>query len=302
MDYNYFAFGLNIRSALELPELLPADSNLTPQVCIELGKLPEHLPQTQLPYRRYFDTSEGKLLIRIGKLGRILVEDGQKITLDLQSGAEPVTTRLVLINLGLSAVLHQRGFLALHASAVATTKGAVLFCGHRRAGKSTLAAALGQRGWPLVGDDKVAIYLENNQPMVNPSFPRLRLWRDAIEHLEIVSEDFERIADMEKYNLHAGEGFNSAPLPLCAVYLLNPQETAQISLAPLQGMGKFHTLQRHTYANQFLKGLGLLPAHFRLASVIAGRVPITRIIRPSQENRLDELVDIVEAELRGLYS
>ena len=133
MHYNYFAFGLHIQSEIELPELLPAESDSVPQMHIGLGKLPEHLPQTPPPYRRYFDTSEGKLLIRIADLGRILVEDGQKITLDPQPGAEPVTTRLILINLGLSAVLHQRGFLALHASAVATVKGAILFCGQRRA-------------------------------------------------------------------------------------------------------------------------------------------------------------------------
>lgn len=299
MLYHYHVFGLQLVSEIELSGLPPAESAPTPQVSIRCGELPEHLPGSPVT-RRYFEASQGQLLVRIKDVGRILVAHGENITFEPLAGVEPVFTQLALLNLGMGALLHQRGVLALHASAIATQQGAVLFCGHRRAGKSTLAAGLRQRGWSLVCDDKAAINLDGEHVMVLPSFPELRLWRDAIEHLGVTGKTVKQMPKMDKFNLELEGGFHGTPLPLRAVYLLEPEETNRITLMPLTGMDKFQTLQRHTYANQFLKSLGLLPAHFRLASVIAQQIPITRITRPNQVNLLDELVDRIDAELRRL--
>jgi hypothetical protein len=300
MDYNYLAFGLRICSQIELPELIRDGSQTVPDVYIAIGKVPEHLPHPQLVPGRYFESDQGQLLVNLKELGRILIENGEKITLELDSQAKPIKARIALLNLGLSAILHQRGALAMHASAIVTQTGIVLFCGQRQAGKSTLAAALRQRGWPLAGDDKAAVYLESGHPWVIPSFPQLRLWRDAIEQLSLAGETMEQIPQTEKYNIRTSEGFCQDPHPLRAIFSLKPAETDQIDLHILQGMQKFHVLRQHTYAHQFLKGLGLLPAHFKLASAVALQTPITEITRPNQKNRLEELVNRVETELRRL--
>lgn len=300
MNYHYHAFGLRIASQIELPELFPNHYLTAPEILISLGKLPEHLSHPQPVPGRYFESGQGQLLVKLKDVGRILIENGETITLELHEQAEPVNVRLALLNLGLSAVLHQRGVLALHASAVVTPAGAVLFCGRRQAGKSTLAAALRQRGWPLAGDDKAAIYLEVGLPWIFPSFPQLRLWRDAIEQLAFSGEALEQIPQTEKYNIRAGDRFHQEPLPLRAIFILKPATTDQIQLRPLQGMDKFHALRQHTYAHQFLKGLGLLPVHFKLASAVALQTPVTEITRPNQQNHLGQLVDLVECELRKL--
>ena len=74
----------------------------------------------------------------------------------------------------------------LHASAVHVNGKAVLFCGPSGAGKSTLAAALAQRGYPLVTDDLCAITLAPGAPpMVHPDGRQLKLWAQAIERLDL---------------------------------------------------------------------------------------------------------------------
>lgn len=298
MTYHYQAFGLHIHSEIEFPNLPVSQPEGTPQVLIRVGQLPQQLPGAPST-RRYFQASQGKLLVLVKDLGRFLVEDGQRITFETSGGFDQANLRLALINLGLSVILHQRGALALHASAVATPNGAVLFCGERRAGKSTLAAGLHHRGWPLVCDDKAALYMDDGQITVVPSFPELRLWRDAIEHLGIKAERAEKTPDTEKYNLGLQYGFHSTPLPLRAIYLLKPAVADEINLRQLNGMEKFQTIKQHTYINQFLKDLGLLPAHFSLASAIATQISIYEVTRPIHQNRLKALVARMDSELRN---
>jgi hypothetical protein len=299
MTHHYQAFGLHILSEIEFSNLPAAQDRQDAQVSISLAALPQNLPGLPAT-RRYFQASQGKLLVQIRGVGRILVEDGQRITFEPQAGADPLNIRQALINMGLSAILHQRGALALHASAVATPAGAVLFCGIRRAGKSTLAAGLHKRGWPLVCDDKAALHLNEEQVIVIPSFPELRLWRDAIEHLNMANDSMEKTSESEKFNLGIKDGYQSAPLPLRTVYLLKPGAAQEISLRPLNGMDKFQTIKQHTYTNQFLKDLGLLPAHFNLASAIAARIPIIEIARPAAADQLDALVALIDSELRKM--
>jgi hypothetical protein len=70
--------------------------------------------------------------------------------------------------------------LVLHASAVTLAGGAVAFAGPGGAGKSTLAAALASRGHPLVSDDFVAVTETATGSEIDPSYPSVRLWGDAL--------------------------------------------------------------------------------------------------------------------------
>lgn len=299
MPHRYRAFGLTLLSEIEFPNLPVLENEANAQVWIGSGTLPENLPGAKAS-KRYFQASQGKLLVRVKDLGCFLVEDGQRITFETEEGFAPANLRLALINLGLSVILHQRGALALHASAVATPNGAVLFCGERRAGKSTLAAGLNQRGWPLVCDDKAALYPSENQRVtVIPSFPELRLWKDAMNQLEISAEHAEKNPDSDKFNLGLADGFQREPLPLRAIYHLKPVSADQISIQTINGMEKFQVVKQNTYTNQFLKGLGLLTKHFSLASAVATQIPVYRVNRPSQTNQLETLIDQIDAELRN---
>jgi hypothetical protein len=74
-------------------------------------------------------------------------------------------------------MLAERGDLALHAAVLARDGRAVAFCGASMVGKSTLAAALAERGWALLGDDSAVLSLEGDDGLVvwpGPAGSRLR--------------------------------------------------------------------------------------------------------------------------------
>ena len=60
----------------------------------------------------------------------------------------------------LPLVLQALGREAIHASAVLSPQGVIGFCGHAHAGKSTLAYALSDRGYPAWSDDAVVFEVD----------------------------------------------------------------------------------------------------------------------------------------------
>jgi hypothetical protein len=118
-------------------------------------------------------------------VGRFLLKDGAEIVVAPESQANGEDVPVFLLGTVFGILLHQRGQIVLHASAVEVNGKAVLFCGSSGAGKSTLAAALAQRGYRLLTDD-VAITLDlDATPIVHPDGRQLKLWAQAIEKLEL---------------------------------------------------------------------------------------------------------------------
>ncbi len=291
----YSLFGLRIFSQIEIPELASLASPMdTGDVFIRQAILPDALPDAAVQ-RPFFDASVDRLLIHLENLGRILVEGGQLITVDPDPLGPPQVFRSILLNWGLGMVLHQRGFLPLHASAVAGPHGAVVFCGHPGVGKSTTAAALSQRGYELVSDDKLVVALQDDSIRIYPSFPHVRLWADAARHLNISTQDATRVvADADKFILAVKEGFASHPLPLQAIFILAPRNVPDVQFVNLRGMDKFRALNMHTYGRRFLGAMGLRPSHFHLATGVAAKVPVIRAIRPMSIENLNRLIDQLE--------
>lgn len=66
------------------------------------------------------------------------------------------------------AALQLQGWEVLHASAIRVEDGAVGFCGRSEAGKTTLAYALGRRGYPLWADDALILDVTPARVVVEP--------------------------------------------------------------------------------------------------------------------------------------
>ena len=243
----YRVLGLNWQSEIAFPELqevpsLPPQHEPSDIVQIRVGSVPEALPgETRLsPWIAF----EGRTcLYTIPEVGRMLVEDGRRITVDKESVAELSDLRTYLLGTGLGTVIHQRGKVPLHVGAVLSPQGVIAFTGESGAGKSTIVAEIGARlGWPVVGDDLAVLTLDAGRPMLEGGVRRLRLWADALDRLGWSKDGLVRDTQRaDKFVSYAHGRFIDGPHPLVALYEIRP-DAPEAAPVKLHGAQKFTTL------------------------------------------------------------
>lgn len=190
-NYSYHAYGLNIASDLECPELLRGNG-AAPDVRVRLGNVPEQLdsPKAQdVPYQ----AAPQQFLLKLDRIARFLVCNGNEIVIERAPEATDGDLRVFLLGSVIGALLHQRGVLPLHASAIETRLDAVAFAGEVGLGKSTLAAAFHRRGYRVLADDVCTVSLDQEgKPLVTPAYAQLNLWADALEQIGAAKENLRR--------------------------------------------------------------------------------------------------------------
>lgn len=297
--FHHLAFGLRIESALELPQLLSIDQTGSPEVTIEFGAVPEHLPEAVASGVR-FDSAPGKLLLRVDGVARYLITDGNRIVIERDPAAQDIDIRVFLLGSSFGALLHQRQDLVLHGSAIEWEGEAVVFMGVSGVGKSTTSTAFRKRGHPVLTDDLCVVRADGDGRMLAyPGFPQSKLWLDSLQKLDFSPESLTRIREkIEKRALPLGEDFCSEPLPIKKLYLLRTHNKEEIKLTPSQGPQKFNVLKNNTYRFGYLAGIDGKTGHFQQALQLAQQAPLSIAIRPREGFMLDEFVAALEADLR----
>jgi hypothetical protein len=290
------AWGLNIVSCMDLPEFLAGKGGST-DVVVDYGVVPDSLEEVRFKGVRY-QAAPGRFLLTVDGIARYLVAEGCKIVIQKAAGAEDDAVRLFLLGSAFGALLHQRGVLPLHASAIRANGKAVLFCGSSGIGKSTLAGAFFKKGYPVLADDICALSPgDDGIPMVLPGFPQIRLWADATRELEEDCTSLPKVRqELEKYGLPLQEGFCTKPTPLGRIYVLGTTNTDRFEMVPVNGQEKFNALMRSTYRFRFTEGLGSKPEHFNQCTAVGRHAEVRKITRPGRGFRLDELMELIEKD------
>lgn len=237
--------------------------------------------------------------------------------LELALGAEAIEYRTrapevawmvepVLLTTGLSLFLERRGSVALHASAVALAGGAVAFLAASTGGKSTLVASYVAAGFPLVTDDVLALEDGPLGPVVQPSFPLIKLTAESTRLFG--DRSFPRLVESfpgtAKNAVVVGRGeigsFATAALPLRGLYLLDRREEAVApATVPVPPRDAVVALIRQSFAPRLVASLGLEPSRLdRLARWVA-TVPVRRLVYPSGLEHLAAVHAAVAADLEG---
>ncbi len=289
---SYVAYGLGIQSVLPLPELVAGEA--AADVVVRLGEV-DRLPPDGTGAGVYSEVTDEEVYFFWEEAGAFLVRSGREIIVEPAAGVEERVLRLFILGPALGVLLHQRGWLVLHASAVAIDGETVAFLGGTGWGKSTTAAALHARGHGIVADDVTAVRLDTERPMVSPGFPRLKLWPEAAISVGDDPQALSRLhPDLEKRARPVTQGFSSASLPLRRLYVLAEGESQRIAL--LQPQEALVELIRHSYVSR-LRQAAETPAHFLQCSKVVKTVPICRLSRPRSLPALADLARLVEEDL-----
>jgi hypothetical protein len=293
----HIAYNLTIESDLALPELLsdngPTDA--LPDVTIELRPVaPEGLPHGKQLGPFLWVTPES-LWLQVPHVARFLVQNGSTIHVDPEPGIDEDSIRVFLLGSALGALLFQRGYLVMHGNAIRIGDKCMICVGNSGAGKSTLAAGFMQRGYSILADDVVPV---DPHCRALPGFPRIKLWQDVAEKLNIETTGLRRIRpNTEKFNYPLGEQFASQPIPVRWMYILNSDHQESIRFEAIQGMQRFMPLHNNTYRVRFLQGMALKAEHMKLCGQLAGNIRLARVTRPSAGFKLDALIDHLVADM-----
>ncbi|GLQ35810.1 hypothetical protein GCM10007939_20930 [Amylibacter marinus] len=293
----YLAFGLVIASEIEIPEFQIVEAR-TVDVTIGIGAVPERLSGATHE-RANWQAKRGAFLSIFEGVGRYLVEDGARITVAPEAGAGGDDLRVILLSSAVAALLQMRGFLTLHASSVATPAGAVLISGKSGYGKSTTLAGFRKRGYKMLSDDITALKLDDQGALVAvPAFGRNRLTEAAAQHYDVAPMNRELVqASVPKYNLPVSE-LHSGPIRVSNLFLLQlAQQDAPLSIETLSAKDAMPWILKFTFRSNFLKGLGMLSAQFRLGSVLTKQAKTMVISRPREGSTIDEVNELIYTEL-----
>ncbi|MCX7774606.1 MAG: hypothetical protein WHT81_00575 [Rectinemataceae bacterium] len=299
--FRYSAFGMSILSDFPLPLLPPMDeATNTSDWLVEIRwgsvpKLTENAISLFQVGRIQYEIQGIRVLVEIPDSARYAIEGDNLILVD-PCGTQLQSTMIGFYITGLMLIflLKARGLLVLHGSAVATDGGAILFIGNRGSGKSTTAAALARNGNNILCDDVIPI--EENARVLR-GIPRPRLLPDAYETLigdpTMAAASFDGV---DKYQVQMPAGILSAPLR--HICILEQENREDIHLQALRGAEKFRAVMTHSV---FFKGIDTAEKQFSLCSSILSRVGVTRVIRPSDRDTLDILVQkINERIIKGV--
>jgi hypothetical protein len=224
---------------------------------------------------------------------------------------DPEYAMLVEINLlGLIMCywLEQRGRRVLHASAVTLPGGAVGFIAGSKSGKSSLAAAFMERGYPLLTDDFLTVDCESAPVVGYPGYPQMRMWPDQARHfmgseegLPIVHPAF----DKRRVPVGGAEGlgeFHPEAAVLRTLYLperRDPGEAAAPQISDLSPRDAVIELVTRSFLGPMLTGIGLDQDRFASFVTLARSVPIRRLIYPHGTDRLPEVLDAILKDQAG---
>jgi hypothetical protein len=296
MSFLYTAYGLTIASELPLPELLPGAGH--PNVTFHLGAV-ARLPDEVGRSGDFVRAAADEVVFFWEGLGVFRVHQGHTIIIEPCADVDADLLRAFLLGSALGVLLHQRGLLTLHASAVAIADSAVAFIGWKGQGKSTTATAFQAHGHRLLTDDIIALDLTMpDTPVVYPGFPQIKLRPDAAAALFDQPELLPRLhPEIDKLAHRPRATFALEPLPLRAIFMLDQgTEPAVTAVSPAEA---FVALISHSYALRFIKTAGATPTHFEQSRQLAACVPLWRLQRPYGLDALPEIIRLVEAQVTG---
>jgi hypothetical protein len=298
-EYSYWAYGINIGSQVRLPDLVETAS--PPDVSIRYGEVTSSgVLQSLLANSETFErpgcriiVAPAAMCIHWEKVGTFLVTRGSDVIIEPDQNASADDLHPFLTGPVLSVLLHQRGLLVLHASAVVIGNVGIGFLGAKGDGKSTLAAYLQVRGHRLIADDIIPVDLANERPAVIAGFPRIKLYGDSISAVGEEPTNFPVIHRfVEKRSFQHSRELSREPVHLHSLYVLSDDET--VGLEKLAYPSAFIEITRHSYVNRYLKAMRGESQHFQQCQELVQKLPVWKLNRPRDFSVMDDVCELLE--------
>ncbi|MBB5746345.1 hypothetical protein [Brevundimonas variabilis] len=295
VHHHYRAFGLNIRSTMPIAELMaaaidPADA-VDLEIVQEAGKCPFGVEDNPFDFALH-ETPDGTDYLYWLQVGTFRIVGNRRIECDLNPGVGPDLASLPLLGIVMAVLLHRRGMMVLHGSAVKIGEKAVVFLGDKGAGKSTTAASLASAGRAILTDDVVALNrMSDGSVCLLPGHAQVKLSQEATDHMRlpesrVLDRPFETY-DKHRYVFEAP--FDTTPISVSDIFIL---ERGDLGAEALTSSAALTSLMRYSYLARFGSEMfkGAQAAEFlHWCAAVTRAIPVSRLTVPSDLAGLDRL-------------
>lgn len=304
--YTYQLYQLIFESSIQLPHLRPVLQASKSISDVKIYDVSDINLLHQIDYQRQFPTltysigSIGKqvaTLIDLKNVARFLVIDGKEIRCQRYGNCAENDFQSYLCSLAIVAILFQRGYFILHASAIATPKGALMFFGKSGAGKTTTTAGFMQRNYKILSEDVTVIKMIDGQAHVLPAVPYLKLSKTTTTLLGL---DWDKMpplfSDQEKRAFVLNNQYQSQAIPLHSIYFLSvAQEVEELTFnTEIDYEEKFGLIADNIHYKKFFMGYPLDEIYSHSAIFLVENIPMTQVQRPLHKNTLSIWLDKIE--------
>jgi hypothetical protein len=304
-------YGLRVRFNERVPGLSFStfDSD-TPDLQVDFGALPAWFDKEQLTREVRFirpdldPTAKPRLAVwSVGDHYHLQYKDGTEFLVD-NAGTrvwanwpdDTLTledTATYLLGPIMGFVLLLRGFVSLHACAVAIDDQAIAIVGPAGSGKSTTAASFADQGYAILAEDVVTLRDRGETFMVEPGYPSIRLWPSSVEALYGAAATLPRLTPTwDKCYLDLTQPryeFQEHPLPLAAIYILAERADGSAPFVDdVTASDGLMSLIANTYAT-YLMDRQMRAREFELLNRVLRTVPIKKITPHSDPARISSL-------------
>lgn len=269
----------------------PLRSTLEPKVRICLATPPQRL-ETPTAQGVLFQAEPEGYLLEVPRVARYYAHEGKEIRMAPVPGAsEPELCHFLLAPV-MAALVAQRGFFPLRASAILGQRGAIVIAGGAVTGKSTLTGLLYQRGYPVLTDKVSVIELQGSDPpLLHSGLPQLCLPVDCLDHLGLDSKT--SLAGGQKRLVETSRGFKPGSVPVQEIIYLDTGHVDFPRNEVLKGVEIFEALLSSAY-HPYLTSPGRL---LQIAAQLKKHIVVRRVLRPLYRDQLQELADLVEGSI-----
>ena len=316
MGYYSLIYGLRVQLNESVPGLLLSNpQSVAPDVQIQFGSMPAWSQQgplsKELWYAHPTQMPNDKPTLVVWKFAghyQLEYSDGTQFLIDDRGKQiwatwppdtltlEDTATYLLGPIMGFTLLL--KGFISLHACAIAVGDQAIAIMGPAGSGKSTAAAAFAERGYRILAEDVVTLRDMGTEFLVQPGYPSIRLWPSSVEALYGSEVSLPKLTPTwDKCYLDLTQdkyAFQTSPLPLAAIFLLaeRTDDPAAPFVQQLSPAEKLISLVANTYA-AYLMDSQMRGREFKFLQGVLNSVPVRRVTPHSDPARIGELCETI---------
>lgn len=257
-------------------------------------------PQDTGEWMQHHTLEDGSDFLRWRELAEFLVSpDGRTIVGRPLDGASLEAFSVYALGPALSFALLKLGVEPIHADVNVVEGSAIGLLAQPGGGKSTLAAAFLRRGHRLLTDDLLVLKQVEGAHWAQSGLPRVKLLPEVADALMGGDAHRARMHPLTRKLIVPipRDMFHQEEAPLDRLYVLRRGHGTRVTMRRLSEPQAYLRLTEHTF-NTKVTLPGRLEGQFRFATELARSVPVVSLSYPWDVERLQEVVDAVERDLR----